>query len=315
MSKPIIKADGLTRYFGTKAAVDQVSFEVRENDVFALLGPNGAGKTTIMRMLLGFLEPTRGRSSIFDCPSAALTPQVRERVGYLAEGHHLYGWMQIRRLAEFSRGTHPRWNQQRFREFMDYFHLGPDQRVGSLSNGQRAQVSLSLALACNPELLIMDDPTLGLDAGTRQEFLRGIIDLAAQEGRAVLFSSHILQDVERIATRIGILMEGCLRCDVPLDEFKASVVRYHLAFSGEPPALAGIPRVVKRIRMPNAALVTVVRPDADTAEALKQTNAVTCEQVDLSLEDAFVDYTSPGERSLMFGRSTQQEGQPCSARW
>ena len=301
MNAPVVEVQGLTRYFGAKAAVHEVSFSVGAGEVFALLGPNGAGKTTIMRMLLGLLKPTRGRASIYGCDSTELTPAVRARVGYLAEGHPLYGWMNIKTVASFTAGTHPRWDGKQFRDFMDYFHLGLDERIGSLSNGQRAQVSLAIALACAPELLVMDDPTLGLDAGTRQDFLRGIIDLAGSEGRTVIFSSHILQDVERVATRIAVLVGSALRADVPLEDFKAGVVRYHLAFDGEVPVLQGIPRVVNIALMTNAALVTVVRPGPETEEALQRTGAIRCEQVGMSLEDAFVDFTSGGARRTMFG--------------
>ncbi|MCY3019428.1 MAG: ABC transporter ATP-binding protein [Planctomycetota bacterium] len=301
MKSPVVEVKGLTRYFGSKAAVTDVSFGVGEGEVFALLGPNGAGKTTIMRMLLGLLEPTRGQAALFGCPSQALTPAIRARIGYLAEGHCLYGWMRIKHLAAFTAGTHPRWNGRQFGDFMDYFHLSPKERIGSLSNGQRAQVSLSLALACDPELLVMDDPTLGLDTGTRHEFLRGIIDLVSREGRTVIFSSHILPDVERIASRVAILIGSVLRADVPLEDFKTGMARYHLAFAGEVPSLQGIPRLVNRTIMEHEALVTLVRPGPDTEEALKRTGASACERVDLSLEDAFVDYTSGGERRLTFG--------------
>ena len=304
----VVESRLLTRYYGPRAVVNQVSFAVHPSNVFALLGPNGAGKTTIMKMLLGLVEPTRGGAFLFGCPSTALTPAVRERTGYLAEGHHLYDWMTIGQLARFTAQTHPRWDEKQFQAFSEYFHLASSQRVGTLSNGLRAQASLSLALACQPELLIMDDPTLGLDAGTRQEFLRGIIDLAAHEGRAVIFSSHILSDVERVATRIAIILDGCLRVDVPLDDFKASLARYHLTFSGEVPDLTRIPRVVHRTLLPGEALVTVVRPDANTAEELQRLQPASCERVDMSLEDAFVDYTSGGERKLLFARKAPAGG-------
>lgn len=183
MSDVVVEARGLTRYFNGKAVVDQVSFKVRSGEVFAMLGRNGAGKTTLLRMLLGLLPPTRGEASVLGDDSQRLTPATRERVGFLAEGHHLYAWMRIGHLAEFTRQTHPRFDQERFTDFLDYFALDPKQKTRSLSNGQRAQVSLSLCLACEPDLLIMDDPTLGVDPGVRRDFLRGVVDLVTDEKR------------------------------------------------------------------------------------------------------------------------------------
>lgn len=305
MSEVVIEAAGLTKYFGAKPVLDQLSFSVRRGEVYALLGRNGAGKTTAIRTILGFLEPTRGRSSVFGCDCQALTPEIRERVGYLSEGHHLYGWMRIRDLARFAGDTHPWWNERRFRAFVDYFALDEAQRVRSLSNGERAQVSLAVALACDPEVLVMDDPTLGVDAATRREFLRGIVDLVSRERRTVLFSTHILSDVERIADRIGVIDRGVLRADVTLEEFRGSIVRYHLAFDGEVPEQVEIPRTVCQLILDREIFVTAVRPGPDTEQALGELGARACEQVEISLEDAFVDYTSGGRpRRISFAEIT-----------
>jgi ABC-2 type transport system ATP-binding protein len=311
MSEPVVEVRGITRYFGTKAAVYDVSFAARRGEVFALLGPNGAGKTTVMRMLLGMLEPTRGSASLFGCDSRALTPEFRARVGYLAEGHHLYGWMRIGRLAEFTRGTHPRWNGKLFDRFLDYFRLQPEQRIRSLSNGQRAQVSLAVALACDPELLIMDDPTLGVDAAVRREFLRGVVDLVGREGRTVIFSSHVLADVERVADRIAILVDGVLRADLELQSFKDSLVRYHLTFESEAPASPEVPRTVSVTRSGRSLEITVVRPDDAVRAALEALGPSSCETVEMSLEDAFVDYVHPSRsvRGMPFLAGPGGEGE------
>lgn len=309
MSDTVVQVEGLTKYFGARAALDSLTFSVRKGEVYALIGRNGAGKTTAIRMMLGFLEPTRGKSTLFGCDSQALTPEIRERVGYLAEGHHLYGWMRIRQLARFTSDTHPRWNESRFRGFMDYFDLDTSQRIRSLSNGERAQVSLSVALACDPELLIMDDPTLGVDAATRRDFLRGIVDIVSREQRTVLFSTHILADVERIADRVGIIDRGILRADVPLAEFKSGLAKYHLTFDGSVPPDIAVPRSVHQLVLDRELTVTVARPGPDTEEALRQLGAGSCDPVEMSLEDAFVDYTSGGRvQRVPFGdvASTQE---------
>lgn len=293
MADLVIEACGLTKFYGRDAAVDRLSFSVRRGEVYALLGRNGAGKTTAVAMILGLVEPTRGEARVFGHPSGALPPDVRARVGYLAEGHHIYPWMRIDELARFTQGTHPRWNGGRFRGFLEYFGIEPRRRLGKLSNGQRAQVSLAAVLACDPELLVLDDPTLGVDVAVRRDFMRGVIDLVSQEERTVLLTTHHLADVERVADRIGIMDGGLLRADLPLDEFRRSVVRYRLVFDGRPPDVR-VPRLVATAAGDHELTVTVARPGADTERALHEAGAARVEEVELSLEDAFIDFTAAG---------------------
>ena len=180
-----IVVDGLTKYFGTRAAVTDVGFSIPEGCICGFLGRNGAGKTTTIKLLLGLLWPTRGTSHLLGCDSASLTPELRGRIGYVTEGHRLARWMRIRELERYQRAFFPgRWDDRLFREMLEYFELLPKQKVRHLSNGQRAQASLALTLAANPELLIMDDPTLGLDPAVRRQFLEGMVHLILREVEA-----------------------------------------------------------------------------------------------------------------------------------
>ena len=137
MADPVIETRGLTRYFGAKCAVDALNISVPRGCVFGFLGRNGSGKTTTIRMLLGLLEPTRGSCSVLGYDSADLPPQVRARIGYLAEGHHVYGWMRVRECGAFQARFFEHWNDELFRAVTDYFRLDPRARAGSLSRGER----------------------------------------------------------------------------------------------------------------------------------------------------------------------------------
>ncbi|MFC1762646.1 ABC transporter ATP-binding protein [Planctomycetota bacterium] len=208
MSETVIKTSGLTKYYGIQPVVDHLDIEIPRGCICGFLGRNGAGKTTTIKMLLGLINPTAGSAKVLDCDSAQLRPDIRQRIGYVTEGHRLFRWMSIKRLEQFQRAFFPKqWDSQFFYEMIEYFELSPKKKIKHLSNGQRAQVSLALALtlAPRPELLIMDDPTLGLDAAIRRQFLEGMINLIMQEGRTVLFSSHILGDVERVCDRLLVL--------------------------------------------------------------------------------------------------------------
>jgi ABC-2 type transport system ATP-binding protein len=156
MSDIVIQTHALTRYFGRKCAVDQVTLAVPRGSIFALLGRNGSGKSTFIRMLIGLLEPTRGSAAVLGQNSRHLTPRTRARIGYVAEGHPLIDWMRVSDLESFQKSFYPNWNDRLFKTIVAHFDLRPDSRAGKISRGQRAGLSLALVLATGPELLIID---------------------------------------------------------------------------------------------------------------------------------------------------------------
>src|SRR5258705_612484 len=203
--QPVIKAQGLTRYFGARAAVYDLNLEVPRGSVFAFLGRNGSGKTTTIRMLLGLLRPSRGGGTLLGYDIRALPPEARARIGYLTEEHQLYGWMKVRECGEFQSQFYPRWNDIVFRGVIGHFALRPDARVKELSRGERAGLCLGLTLAPEPELLILDDPALGLDPVARRSLVESMIYLTQRSDRTIFFSSHDLADMERAVEYIAML--------------------------------------------------------------------------------------------------------------
>ena len=299
MSEFVIEARGLSKYFGTKPAVDSVDLKVPKGSVYGLLGRNGSGKSTIIKMLLGLLPPTRGSSTVLGRDSRKLDPRTRTRIGYMPEGHPLYPWMRTAAAGRFVAGFYEGWNADIFAGLLDHFGLEPKQRVRQLSRGQRAQLALAIALAQEPELLIMDDPTLGLDPVVRREFVESIVELIQAGGRTVLFSTHQLGDVERVADRIAIVDGGVLRADCSVDTFRRRVKRVHLVYAGAPPELPEIPGLLRTAIGEREITVTVAGFDDSVVERLEKTKPESLEVIDLGLEDAFVDYTSRGSRRRM----------------
>ena len=204
----VIRTHQLTRYFGRRAVVRELDFSVPRGSVVGLLGLNGAGKTTTIRMLLGFLEPTRGTCELLGRDSRTLTPDDRARIGHTVEGHFLYPWMRVRECEKFGRETHPRWDGSFFEQAVRRFGIDTDSKVSWLSRGQRAGVSLASTLAGDPELLILDDPALGLDPVSRRALNETIIEFCESGDRTVLLSSHLLDDVERVADRVAVMVDG-----------------------------------------------------------------------------------------------------------
>ncbi len=302
----VLTTDRLTKYYGARRAVDALNLRIAPGTVYGLLGRNGAGKSTTIKMLLGMTQPSYGRAELFGEDVARLRPATRARIAYLAEGHPLYRGMTIGQAVRFTRGFYERyrWNQPLLEQILDHFELSPKRRIRRLSRGQQAQVALALAVASDPELLILDDPTLGLDTVVRRDFLESLIQIIQRRGRTILFSSHILGDVERVADRIGILIDGVLRVDCPTDHFKESLRKVFLELNSKtetdvaPPEIAGCPGLVSSRRIGRKWELVIVGYDDRHRELFGSLAPHGVEEIDFNLEDAFIEYTRGHRRSL-----------------
>jgi len=302
MSEIVLETKGLTKYFSKKAALENFDLKIPQGCICGFIGRNGAGKTTAIKLLLGFLEPTAGSSSVLGCDSMSLTPEIRQRIGYVTEGHMLFRGMTISQLEKFQKPFFKgKWDDKFFAEMIEYFELSKKQKIKHLSNGQRAQVSLALALAPHPELLIMDDPSLGLDPAIRRQFLQGIIRLIMQDGRTVLFSSHILSDVERVSNRIVVLDKGRLRANCSIDKFRESVRKARFAFKETIPQNIEIEGLLNyRILGKELEVVLVETSDEKIKEWATAVKAENYEIIPMNLEDQFIEFTELKRREKQF---------------
>ena len=294
----VIVTERLTKHYGGRRVVDSLNLRVPQGSVYGLLGRNGAGKSTAIKMLMGMVRPDSGRAELLGEDSAQLSDATRARIAYLAEGHPLYGWMTIDEAVRFTRAFYPRWNDILVDQILDHFELSPRQKLRRLSRGQQAQVSLALAVAPDPELLVLDDPTLGLDTVVRRDFLESLIQIIQRQGRTILFSSHILGDVERVADRIGILADGVLRVDCRTETFRESIRKLILEFAGHAPESPAIPGLVSWRHSGTNLEVVLVGYDDAQREAVEALEPLSIEVLDLNLEDAFIEYTRGPRRSL-----------------
>ena len=258
-------------------------------------------------MLLGMVQPDVAHATLLGEDIRTLRPETRSRIAYLAEGHPLYRWMTVGQAVKFTSQFYATWHDDFLNRILDHFRLSRKQKIGRLSNGQRAQVSLALALAPDPELLILDDPTLGLDTVVRREFLESMIHLIQRKGRTILFSSHILGDVERVADRIGIVMDGVLRVDCPTDYFKMSLRRVVLEFTGSVPDLPELSGLVSQRQYGGKLELVIVSYGDQRAAVLESLGAASIEVMEMNLEDAFVAYTrDPAPPLPVFGWEMQK---------
>jgi ABC-2 type transport system ATP-binding protein len=242
-SEAVIDIREVTRRFGAKAALDRVSLVVPRGSVFGLVGANGAGKTTLIRHVLGLLRAQTGKVRVFGRDPVADPPGVLSRIGYLSEENDLPGWMRVGELMRYSRAFYPRWDDAYAEELRQTFELPAAARVGGLSKGQRARAGLLIALAYRPELLVLDEPSSGLDPLVRRDILEAIIRTIAEEGRTVLFSSHLLDEVERVSDHVALIDNGHMVFSAGLDAVKETHRWLTLRFAearSQPPVLPGV---------------------------------------------------------------------------
>jgi ABC-2 type transport system ATP-binding protein len=304
MNETVIQTRDLTRYFGGKPAVESLDLDVPRGSVFAFLGRNGSGKTTTIRMLLGLMQPTRGTGTILGYDIQAIPVEVRQRIGYLTEEHQLYAWMNVRECGVFQSRFYPRWNEKIFRGVIGHFNLRMTARVKDLSRGERAGLCLALTLAPEPELLILDDPTLGLDPVACRSLVESMIYLTRRSDRTIFFSSHQLADVERVADYIAILDRSVLRACCPLETFRKSVQQVILRFPGTPPPLPEIPGLLQAFRAEGELRLTCIHYNGATERSLRTLAPAQMETVPISLEDAFISYLGErGEKSFILSET------------
>ncbi len=245
MSEAVIDISGLTRRFGGATALDSVSLSIPRGAVYGLVGANGAGKTTLIKHILGLLRAESGSVRVFGLDPVADPVGVLSRIGYLSEENDLPAWMRIDELIRYSRAFYPGWDDAYAEELRQTFTLDPAAKIKNLSKGQKARAGLLIALAYRPELLVLDEPSSGLDPIVRRDILGAVIRTIANEGRTVLFSSHLLDEVEQVADHVTMISHGSIALTAPLGAMKEShrCVTVRFAESRpQPPKVGGVLR-------------------------------------------------------------------------
>jgi len=220
MSRPALQFEQVSRRFGKKCAVDRLDLVVEPGSVVGLVGRNGSGKTTSLRIAHGLLYADSGRVDVLGLDPQKDGLEIRRRVSLLAEESSLYPWMTVGEILQFGAALHPNWDAALAAELTKKLDLAPKEKIASLSRGTRAKVALVLSAAVRPELLLLDDPTAGLDPLVRREVLQGILETVAESGGAVVYASHLVHDIERISDRVLFLDAGQKRFDANVDELK-----------------------------------------------------------------------------------------------
>src|SRR5688572_597441 len=240
-AESVVSITNLSRRFGAKTVLNDLSLYVPKGCVFGLVGENGAGKTTLIKHVLGILRAETGTVRVFGLDPVASPVPVLERIGYLSEQPDLPGWMRVDELIRYSRAFYPNWDAAYAEQLRRQFGLNSSARVKTLSKGQCAKAGLLTAQAHRPDLLLLDEPSSGLDPVVRKDILEAVIRTVADEGRTVFFSSHLLEEIERVSDYIAMIQQGRLILFGSLDDIKSQHRRITLRFDSPQSVSPSIP--------------------------------------------------------------------------
>jgi ABC-2 type transport system ATP-binding protein len=291
MSTLPVSIRNLGKSFDRHTVLQGISTEVRPGDVVGVIGKNGAGKTTLLETLLGFSPPSTGSAEVFGENCLGMSAAVKARIGFVPQQDELLPMLTGSRQIALTGAFYPNWDQALVDRLAREWEVPLDRRTHKLSGGERQKLSTLLALGNRPDLLVLDEPVASLDPLARRRFLQQLLEIAGDPQRAVIFSSHIVSDLERVANRIWIVKDGRLLWDGETDTLKQSVQRLHIRSRRTLPATITLPRAISSRRSQDgmSATVTVRDLDASALEAIARDFDATIESEGLGLEDIFLE--------------------------
>ena len=293
MTELAIETRDLVKRYGSVGAVDGLSLSVPRGAVYALVGRNGSGKTTTIRMLLDLSLPDAGTARVLGMDCHAERVKVLERVGYVSDRPLLSGWTG-EQLVRFNRGFYPRWSDELVARYVRVFDIPMKQRSRNLSRGNQTKMWLLLALAQQPDVLILDEPTAGLDPVVTDQLLRVLVEDVAAEGRTVFMSSHHLSEVERIADWVGMIDKGKLLLEAPMEELRAKFRRIQVAGVAET-----APAAAMRVRRSGGSTEYVVRDGAEEfVDSLEREGATVLQSSPMNLSEIFLECLDAESKDL-----------------
>lgn len=294
MLENVIECRKLTHYYGDRLIYEDLDFNVKEGRIMGMLGKNGTGKSTTINILNGFLTPYSGECNVLGEPAHNLSLATKRRISYLIEGHIQYSFMNIQQIEKFYSGFFPKWNREVYYQLMSKLRVKPTQKMSKMSCGQQSQVALGLILAQDPDLMILDDFSLGLDPGYRVLFMDYLKDFAKAGNKTVFTTSHIIQDMEELIDDCLILdYGGAVLADMPTREFMDSFHRYDFKVTNQELELQRN-GVVKNFEITRGTASLYSYEKADVVKNYLQGKGLSFndfKEIPMTLEQAFIGIT------------------------
>lgn len=293
MSEYAIECNNLTHYYGKKLVYENLNIKVREGSILGLLGKNGAGKTTTINILNGFLQPRSGECLIYGENTQHLTPENKARIGFLIEGHVQYAFMNIHQIEKFYSKFYEKWDNEPYWQLMSKLKVTPTQKISTMSCGQRSQVALGLILAQDPDLLILDDFSMGLDPGYRRLFIDYLREYAKSKNKTIFTTSHIIQDMERLIDDVLIMDYNRVLAQRDVNEFMREFKQFYLEVENPSIDLSNEDFVANFEKVNNKIEIYTYESEQMVLDFLKNNGIAykNFQKVEMGLEDAFIGLT------------------------
>ncbi len=288
----ILTIKNLSKSFGKKKVLENFNLIVEKGKVYGLLGINGEGKTTLIRMIMGVIPPDNGEIFFKNKKISFRDDSYKKEIGFIAEESIFYSWMTIKELLSFNASFYPKWNVPKANDYLEKFSLDPKTRIRNLSRGMKLKLGLIVTLASEPELLILDDPTSGLDVPTRHDFLKEVIKELSEAGTTILFSTHIVHEIEGIIDNLGILRFGSLILDEDYHELKNSCMRVLLTSEESLEDKIKIDGIVVEKTNGNQIDLVVYPWTEEKKQVIENLNPTSMEIKPLNLEEIFISFVS-----------------------
>jgi ABC-2 type transport system ATP-binding protein len=288
----VVEVKDLTHYYGKKKVYENLNFNIKNGSIFGLLGKNGTGKTTTINILNGFLKPKSGKCLILGENSYKLSPETKSKIGFLIEGHVQYSFMNIIQIEKYYSQFYPQWKRDVYYDLMSKLQVLDNQRISKMSGGQRSQVTLGLLLAQDPDLLILDDYSMGLDAGYRRLFLDFLKEYGKSENKTIFITSHIIQDLEGFMDDCVILDNDGVVLQMPINEFTSQFKMYQ--FTSDENIKINIDEIVNNFEIIKNKVTIYSFKDSETVLTYLKRKGIPCsnfKNIAIDLEDAFIGIT------------------------
>ncbi|MBT9175261.1 MAG: ABC transporter ATP-binding protein YtrB [candidate division WS2 bacterium] len=290
MRMPVIELNSVSKYYGTTTAIEGISLKVEEGSIFGFLGPNGAGKTTTIKIIMGLRKQSSGEVFLWGKKTTGRNIELLKRIGYVPENESIYDTFSLFELINIVKPYYPTWDSKLESVYQDKFELPLKKRIGEFSLGMKRKTLLLLALCFKPDLLVLDDPTLGLDPLTRYKFLQLLVDTVASEKQTVFLSSHVLGEVERVCDTIALLKKGKLLDIKKMEELKSEDKLFRIVFQRElTPGELSIPGLEIVESKGKFFLIKIRQNPDEVLEKLQKFPIFVIEEQEISLEDIFVN--------------------------
>lgn len=288
----ILRIEDLSKSYGQKKVLENFNMVLEKGKVYGLLGKNGEGKTTLIRMIMGIILSDKGEIFYKDEKINFTHSSYKKEVGYIPEDCFFYSWMTIKELLDLNSSFYPKWNSKKAEEYLERFSLDKKTRIKHLSRGMKLKLGMIAALASEPELLILDDPTSGIDVPSRQEFLKDIIRELCDGGTTILFSTHLVHELEKIIEHLSILHGGYLILDEDYQMVRSLAKKVRMTFENSTPEKFDIEGILREKKEGNHTELVIYPWNAQKEKKLEELSPVHCEKEPLTLEELFVCFVS-----------------------